>query len=49
MIYNNNKPRKSLSLLLEFYRELDKLEAWLQQAQAKIKVNYYKYIEYIKF
>ena len=49
MIYNNNKPRKSLPLLLEFYRELDKLEAQLQQTQAKIKVNYYRYIEYIKF
>jgi hypothetical protein len=49
IIRNNNKPGKALPSLLEYYGEADKLEAWLQQARAKIEVDYYGYTEFVKF
>ena len=49
LIRNDTKPGKSLPLLLEYYGEVDKLEAWLQQARAKMEVDYYSYTEYVKF
>jgi hypothetical protein len=49
MVRNDNKPGKALPPLLEFYRDTDKLEAWLQQARVKIEVNYYGCIEFVKF
>ena len=49
LVRNDNNPGKSLPPLLEFYRDSDKLEAWLQQARAKVEVNYYRCMEYIKF
>ena len=36
-------------MLLEYYGESDRLEAWLQQARAKMEVDYYGYTEYVKF
>jgi hypothetical protein len=49
MVRNDNKPGKALPPLLEFYGDSDKLEAWLQQARAKIEVDYYGCTEYVKF
>jgi hypothetical protein len=49
MVRNDNKPEKALPSLLEFFRDTDKLEAWLQQARAKIEVDYYSYTEFVKF
>ena len=49
LVRNNNKPGKSLPALLEFYGDADKLDAWLQQAKAKIEVDYYGCTEYVKF
>jgi hypothetical protein len=49
MIRNNNKPGKALPSLLEYYGEADKLEAWLQQARAKMEVDYYGCTEFVKF
>ena len=49
LIRNDNKPGKSLPLLLEYYGESDKLEAWLQQARAKIEVDYHGCTEYVRF
>ena len=50
MIYNDNKPGKALPLLLKYHGEADKLEAWLQQAQDKMEVDYYNScIEFVKF
>jgi len=41
LVRNDAKPGKTLPSLLEFYGDSDKLEAWLQQARAKIEVDYY--------
>jgi hypothetical protein len=49
LVRNDNKPGKALPPLLEYYGEADKLEAWLQQAQAKIEVDYYGCTEFVKF
>ncbi|CAG8984172.1 hypothetical protein HYALB_00008174 [Hymenoscyphus albidus] len=49
MVRNDNKPGKSLPPLLEYYGDSDKLEAWLQQARAKIEVDFYGCTEYVKF
>lgn len=49
MVRNDNKPGKALPPLLEFYGDADKLEAWLQQARAKIEVDYYGCTEFVKF
>jgi hypothetical protein len=49
LVRNDNKPGKSLPLLLEYYGESEKLEAWLQQARAKIEVDYYRCTEFVKF
>jgi hypothetical protein len=49
LVRNDNKLEKSFSLLLEYYGESEKLEAWLQQARAKIEVDYYRYTEFVKF
>lgn len=49
LIRNDNKPGKALPSLLEYYGEADKLEAWLQQAKAKMEVDYYGCTEYVKF
>jgi hypothetical protein len=49
MIRNDNKPGKALPPLLEFYGDADKLEAWLQQARAKMEVDYYGCTEFVKF
>jgi hypothetical protein len=49
MIRNDNKPGKALPSLLEYYGDTDKLEAWLQQAKAKIEVDYYGCTEFVKF
>ena len=49
MVRNDNKPGKALPPLLEYYGEADKLEAWLQQARAKIEVDYYGCTEFVKF
>lgn len=49
MIRNDNKPGKALPPLLEFYGDTDKLDAWLQQARAKIEVDYYGCTEFVKF
>ncbi len=49
MVRNDSKPGKALPALLEFYGDVDKLEAWLQQAKAKLEVDYYGCTEYVKF
>jgi len=49
MICNDNKPGKALPLLLEYYGEADKLKAWLQQARAKMEVDYDGCKEFVKF
>jgi hypothetical protein len=49
MIRNDNKPGKALPPLLEYYGDADKLEAWLQQARAKIEVDYYGCTKFVKF
>jgi hypothetical protein len=49
MVRNDSKPGKALPALLEFYGDADKLEAWLQQAKAKLEVDYYGCTEYVKF
>lgn len=49
LVRNDNKPGKALPPLLEYYGEADKLEAWLQQARAKIEVDYYGCTEFVKF
>ena len=49
MIRNDNKLGKALPSLLEYYRDTNKLEAWLQQARAKIEVDYYGCTEFVKF
>lgn len=49
MIHNEGKPGKALPTLLEFYGDADKLDSWLQQARAKIEVDYYGCTEYVKF
>jgi hypothetical protein len=49
LVRNDNKPGKALPPLLEYYGEVDKLEAWLQQARAKIEVDYYGCTEFVKF
>lgn len=49
LIRNNNKPGKALPPLLEYYGEAEKLEPWLQQARAKMEVDYYGCTEYVKF
>jgi hypothetical protein len=49
LVRNDTKPGKSLPLLLEYYGEADKLEAWLQQARAKMEVDYHGCTEYVKF
>lgn len=49
LVRNDNKPGKALPPLLEYYGDADKLDAWLQQARAKIEVDYYGCTEYVKF
>ncbi len=49
LVCNKNKLGKSLAPLLEFYGDIDKLEAQLQQAKAKIEVDYYRCTEFVKF
>ncbi len=49
LVRNDNKPGKALPPLLEYYGDADKLEAWLQQARAKVEVDYYRCTEYVKF
>ena len=49
LVRNDSKPGKALPALLEFYGDADKLEAWLQQAKAKLEVDYYGCTEYVKF
>jgi hypothetical protein len=41
LIRNDNKPGKALPPLLEYYGDTEKLDAWLQQARAKMEVDYY--------
>ena len=49
MIRNDNKPGKALPPLLEYYGDTEKLDAWLQQARAKMEVDYHGCTEYVKF
>ena len=49
MVRNDNRPGKSLPVLLEYYGDADKLDSWLQQAKAKIEVDYYGCTEYVAF
>ena len=49
LVRNDNKPGKALPPLMEYYGDADKLEAWLQQARAKIEVDYHSCTEYVKF
>ena len=49
LVRNDNKPGKALPPLMEYFGEANKLEAWLQQARAKIEVDYYGCTEYVKF
>jgi hypothetical protein len=49
LVRNDSKPGKALPPLLEYYGDADKLEAWLQQARAKMEVDYYGCTEFVKF
>jgi hypothetical protein len=49
LVRNDNKPGKALPPLLEYYGDTEKLDAWLQQARAKMEVDYYGCTEYVKF
>jgi hypothetical protein len=48
-ITNGNKPGKALPSLQEYHGDTNKLEAWLQQARVKIRVDYQDCTEYVKF
>lgn len=49
LVHNDTKPGKALPALLEYHGDANKLEPWLQQARAKIEVDYYRCTEYVKF
>jgi hypothetical protein len=49
LVRNDTKPGKALPALLEYYGDSDKLEAWLQQARAKMEVDYFGCTEFVKF
>lgn len=49
LIRNNTKPGKALPPLLEYHGESERLEAWLQQARAKLEVDFYGCTEFVKF
>ena len=48
-VRNDNKPGKALPALLEYYGDADKLESWLQQAKAKVEVDYYGCTDFVSF
>ena len=48
-VRNDTKPGKALPALLEYYGDADKLESWLQQARAKVEVDYYGCTEFVAF
>jgi membrane protein required for beta-lactamase induction len=48
-ITNGNKPGKALPALQEYHGDTHKLEAWLQQARVKMRVDYQDCTEYVKF
>jgi hypothetical protein len=49
LVHNNVKPGKALPALLEYHGDTNKLEPWLQQARAKMEVDYYGCTEFVKF
>lgn len=48
-ITNGNKPGKALPSLQDYHGDTNKLEAWLQQARVKIRVDYQDCTEFVKF
>ncbi len=48
-VSNDVKPRKALPTLMEYHGESDKFDAWIQQARAKILIDYEECSEFVKF
>ncbi len=48
-VSNDVKPRKALPTLMEYHGEPDKFDAWIQQARAKILIDYEECSEFVKF
>lgn len=48
-ISNDVRPRKALPTLMEYHGETEKFDAWIQQAKAKILIDYEECSEFVKF